>query len=110
MGDGTRAGRLSVRVGVGLSPLAAGPPDRAFWEMVAVLEEVGWDSLWLNDSPGRLRRLAPRGAPPGRAEGRKGGPSVRALPHRHPVVLARERAPLDVLAAGRLLPAGGLGV
>src|SRR4051794_15621193 len=105
--------RLSVRVGVGLSPLAPGPPDPAFWEMVAALEDVGWDSLWLNDSPGRLGSLAPLptlaavGAGTG---GLKRGPNVLVLPPRHPVVLARELATLDVLSGGRLLPAGGLGV
>ncbi|HEY2717452.1 MAG TPA: TIGR03619 family F420-dependent LLM class oxidoreductase [Solirubrobacterales bacterium] len=107
------AQRLSVRVGVGLSPLAPGPPDPAFWEMVEVLEEVGCDSLWLNDSPGRLGSLAPLttlAAVAARTERLKLGTNVLVLPHRHPVVLARELATLDVLSAGRLLPAGGLGV
>ena len=102
-----------MRVGVGPSPLAPGPPDRAFWEMVAVLEEVGWDSLWLNDSPGRLGSLAPLptlAAVAARTERLKLGTNVLVLPHRHPVVLARELATLDVLSGGRLLPAGGLGV
>jgi probable F420-dependent oxidoreductase len=105
--------RLSVRVGVGLSPLAAGPPGAAFWEMVETLEEVGYDSLWLNDSPGRLGSLAPLptlAAVAARTERLKLGTNVLVLPHRHPVVLARELATLDVLSAGRLLPAGGLGV
>lgn len=105
--------RLSVRVGVGLSPLAPGPPDPVFWETVAVLEEVGYDSLWLSDSPGRLGSLAPLptlAAVAARTERLKLGTNVLVLPHRHPVVLARELATLDVLSAGRLLPAGGLGV
>jgi probable F420-dependent oxidoreductase len=100
-------------VGVGLSPLAPGPPDPAFWELVATLEEVGYDSLWLNDSPGRLGSLAPLptlAAVAARTERLKLGTNVLVLPHRHPVVLARELATLDVLSAGRLLPAGGLGV
>ncbi|MBS1881007.1 MAG: TIGR03619 family F420-dependent LLM class oxidoreductase [Actinobacteria bacterium] len=107
------SGRLSVRVGVGLSPLAPGPPYPAFWEMVEALEEIGYDSLWLNDSPGRLGTLAPLptlAAVAARTERLKLGTNVLALPHRHPVVLARELATLDVLSAGRLLPAGGLGV
>lgn len=45
-----------------------------------------------------------------RTERLKLGMNVLVLPHRHPVVLARELATLDVLSAGRLLPAGGLGV
>lgn len=105
--------RLSVRVGVGLSPLAPGPPDRVFWEMVETLEEVGYDSLWLNDSPGRLGSVAPLptlAAVAARTERLKLGTNVLVLPHRNPVVLARELATLDVLSGGRLLPAGGLGV
>jgi probable F420-dependent oxidoreductase len=105
--------RLSVRVGVGLSPLAPGPPGAAFWEMVATLEEVGYDSLWLNDSPGRLGSVAPLptlAAVAARTERLKLGTNVLVLPHRNPVVLARELATLDVLSGGRLLPAGGLGV
>lgn len=102
-----------MRVGVGLSPLAPGPPDPAFWRVVEVLEEVGYDSLWLNDSPGRLGSLAPLptlAAVAARTERLKLGTNVLVLPHRHPVVLARELATLDVLSTGRLLPAGGLGV
>jgi probable F420-dependent oxidoreductase len=105
--------RLSVRVGVGLSPLAPGPPDRAFWEMVETLEEVGYDSLWLNDSPGRLGSVAPLptlAAVAARTARLKLGTNVLVLPHRNPVVLARELATVDVLSGGRLLPAGGLGV
>jgi probable F420-dependent oxidoreductase len=105
--------RLSVRVGVGLSPLAPGPPDRVFWEMVETLEGVGYDSLWLNDSPGRLGSVAPLptlAAVAARTERLKLGTNVLVLTHRNPVVLARELATLDVLSGGRLLPAGGLGV
>jgi len=113
MAETASAERLSVRVGVGLSPLAPGLPERGFWEMVDVLEEVGWDSLWLNDSPGRLGSLAPLptlAAVAARTEQLKLGTNVLVLPHRNPVVLARELATLDVLSSGRLLPAGGLGV
>lgn len=105
--------RLSVRVGVGLSPLAPGPPDAVFWEMVEALEEVGYDSLWLNDSPGRLGSVAPLptlAAVAARTERLKLGTNVLVLPHRNPVVLARELATLDLLSGGRLLPAGGLGI
>ncbi len=107
------AGRLSVRVGVGLSPLAEGPPSDGFWEMVEVLEQVGWDSLWLNDSPGRLGSVAPLpmlAAVAARTERLKLGTNVLVLPHRNPLVLARELATVDVLSGGRQLPAGGLGV
>src|ERR1700759_2754430 len=113
MAPSRNAERLSVRIGVGLSPLAPGPPSAEFWEMVGALEEAGWDSLWLNDSPGRLGSLAPLptlAAVAARTERLKLGTNVLVLPHRNPVVLARELATVDVLSGGRLLPAGGLGV
>ena len=37
------------------------------------------------------------------------GTSVLVLPVRHPVVLAKELATLDLLSGGRLLPAVGIG-
>jgi probable F420-dependent oxidoreductase len=113
MATAASEGRLSVRVGVGLSPLAPAPPSAEFWGMVATLEGVGYDSLWLNDSPGRLGSVAPLptlAAVAARTERLKLGTNVLVLPHRNPVVLARELATLDVLSGGRLLPAGGLGV
>src|ERR1700754_1533294 len=81
--------------------------------MVEALEEVGWDSLWLNDSPGRLGSVAPLptlAAVAARTERLKLGTNVLVLPHRNPLVLARELATVDVLSGGRLLPAGGLGI
>lgn len=106
------ADRLSVRVGVGLTPLS-GPaiPSPAFWELVEMLEGVGWDSLWLSDSAagGGLAPLPVLAAVAARTERLKLGTSVLVLPPHNPVLLARELIALDVLSAGRLLPAGGLG-
>ena len=105
--------RLSLRVGVGISPLDPRPEQESLWAMVQLLEEVGFDSIWVSDAPLRPGSLAPLptlAAIAARTERLKVGTNVLVLPHRNPVVLARELATVDVLSAGRLLPAGGLGI
>lgn len=105
--------RLSVRVGVGISPLDPDLEQNSLWGLVELLEEVGYDSIWLSDSPLRAGSLAPLptlAAIAARTERLKLGTNVLVLPHRNPVVLARELATVDVLSGGRLLPAGGLGI
>jgi probable F420-dependent oxidoreductase len=105
--------RLSVRVGVGISPLDPSPEQESLWGLVDLLEEIGYDSIWLSDSPLRAGSLAPLptlAAIAARTERLKLGTNVLVLPHRNPVVLARELATVDVLSGGRLLPAGGLGI
>lgn len=106
--------RLSVRVGVGLPPSLRGSPPSptAIWDIVDTLEEVGYDSIWLSD-PGARGGLAPLttlAAIAARTRRLKLGTNVLVMPVRNPVVLARELATIDFLSAGRLLPAGGLGV
>jgi probable F420-dependent oxidoreductase len=105
--------RLSVRVGVGLPPVAPGAdPAAALWSLVDTLEEVGYDSIWLSDSTARgaFAPLPTLAAIAARTERLKLGTNVLVLPPRNPLTLAREMASVDVLSAGRLLPAGGLGV
>ncbi len=105
--------RLSVRVGVGLSPFSfQGLQDGAFWDYVGTLEDVGYDSLWLSDGA-RLGGFAPLpalAAVAARTQRLKLGTNVLVMPPRNPVLLARELATVDVLSGGRMLPAGGLGV
>jgi probable F420-dependent oxidoreductase len=79
--------------------------------MVDALEEHGFDSLWLSE---RVTGAAPDpvvglAVAAGRTRRLKLGMSVMVLPGRNPVLLAKELATLDVLSAGRLLPAFGLG-
>jgi probable F420-dependent oxidoreductase len=102
-----------VRVGVGLPPAAPGTdPDAALWSLVDTLEEVGYDSIWLSDSPARssFAPLPTLAAIAARTVRLKLGTNVLVLPPRNPLTLAREMAMVDILSAGRLLPAGGLGV
>lgn len=104
--------RLSVRVGVGLSPFQRGAGVESLWSFVATLESVGYDSIWLSDSPyrGGLAPLPALAAIAARTERLKLGTNVLVMPPRNPVALARELASVDVISAGRLLPAGGLGI
>lgn len=109
----TDAPPLSVRIGIAPNPFGsehmAGP---GFWDTIGLMEELGYDSIWLSDTAG-LGGLAPipaLAAIAARTERLKLGTSVLVLPPRNPVLLARELATIDVISGGRLLPAGGLGI
>ncbi len=104
---------MSVRVGLGWNPFeAVEPGSTGFWEAVEVMEEVGYDSLWLSDTatlgdPAPLLTLAAVAA---RTERLKLGTGVIVAPARNPVLLAKELATLDVISGGRIFPAMGLGI
>jgi probable F420-dependent oxidoreductase len=105
--------RLTVRVGVGLGAFQRGAAiAEGFWEEVALLEELGYDSLWLADAAtrGGLAPLPALAAVAARTERLKLGTAVLVLPPRNPVLVARELVTIDVLSGGRMLPAGGLGI
>jgi probable F420-dependent oxidoreductase len=109
----TAGARLPVRVGVSLDPFDAQSADGShLWAAVALMEELGIDSLWLPDSAtlGGLAPLPALAAVAARTSRLKLGTSVLVMPPRNPVLLAGELATIDVLSNGRLLPAGGLGV
>lgn len=102
---------MKIRIGVGLGAAAAVGDGRRFGDLVDGLEDLRFDSLWLSerltgDAPDPLVGLA---VAAGRTTRLKLGTSVLVVPGRNPVVLAKELASLDVLSAGRLLPAVGLG-
>ena len=102
-----------MRVGVGLGPGGGdGLRDGSFWDFVEMLEEVGYDSLWLSDSAtrGRLAPLPALAAVAARTQRLKLGVNVLVLPSRNPVLVANELATIDALSDGRMLPAGGLGI
>ena len=105
--------RLSVRVGVGWNPFRRDAVAGAlFWDTVELLEEFRYDSLWLSDiatqpSVAPLPMLAAVAA---RTERLKLGTSVLAVPARNPVLMTKELATIDLLSAGRLFPAFGIGI
>jgi probable F420-dependent oxidoreductase len=102
---------VKVRIGLGLGTRTTlhGP---AFGEVVDLVEQHGFDSLWLSE---RIGTEAPdpivaMAYAAGRTTRLKFGMSVLVLPGRNPIVLAKELATLAVMSGGRLLPAFGLGV
>lgn len=102
---------MKVRIGFGLGTHTSVADTGRFATLVDALERHRVDSLWLSErigapAPDPLVALA---VAAGRTERLKLGTSVLVLPGRNPVVLAKELATLDVLSAGRLLPAVGLG-
>ena len=104
---------MSVRVGIGIGPFGDfGASLGGFLRHVELVEELGFDSLWLSDSatmagPAPLVALAAAAA---RTTNLKLGTSVLVAPARNAVLLAKELATIDSLSGGRLLPAFGLGV
>ena len=104
---------MSVRVGLGWSPFeAVDPGSPAFWETVGVMEELGYDSLWLSDTAtlGDAAPLPTLAAVAARTERLKLGTGVIVAPARNPVLLAKELATVDAISGGRLFPAMGLGI
>ncbi|WP_426573559.1 TIGR03619 family F420-dependent LLM class oxidoreductase [Aquihabitans sp. McL0605] len=102
---------MKIRIGFGLGTHTSANEAGSFGELVDVLEELRFDSLWLSerltgDGPDPLTALA---FAAGRTRKLKLGTGVLVLPGRNPVVLAKEMASLDRLSGGRFLPAVGLG-
>ena len=101
---------MKVRIGVGFG-VRTRLNDGGFAEVVDALETLRYDSLWLSeriggDAPDPLVAMA---FAAGRTKKLKFGMSVMVLPGRNPVVLAKELATLDHLAAGRMLLGIGVG-
>lgn len=101
---------MKVRVGFGLGT-RTGFVDESFLELVDLLEEHRFDSLWLSErvTGGCPDPVVALSVAAGRSTRLKLGTSVMILPGRNPVLVAKELASLDRLSGGRLLPAFGLG-
>src|SRR5262245_55216617 len=103
---------MKIRIGFGLGTRSVTNEADSFGELVEGLERLGFDSLWLSEriNGETLAPLVGMTYAAARTKRIKFGMSVMVLPGRNPVVLAKERASLDRLSNGRLLPAFGLGV
>lgn len=101
---------MKIRIGIGLG-VRTTLHGAAFGDVVDILEDLGWDSLWLSERIGSSAPdpLVALSFAAGRTQHLKIGTSVMVLPGRNPVLLATELATLDRLSNGRLLPAFGLG-
>jgi len=107
-----RAEALSVRVGVGWNPFDRTNVGGAiFWQTVELLEEIGYDSLWLSDTATQagVAPLPMLAAAAARTERLKFGTSVLVVPARNPLLLAKELATIDLSSRGRIFPAFGIG-
>jgi probable F420-dependent oxidoreductase len=102
---------MKVRIGFGLGTQSMRDPAKTFAPFVDALEREGFDSVWFSErlTGSALDPVVAAAVAAGRTDRLKLGFSVLVLPGRNPVVLASELASLDVLSAGRLLPAVGLG-
>ena len=98
-----------MKVRIGIAQGGYGDPGR-FAGIVDRLEEIGVDSLWLQEMvfgplvepfTGMAHALS-------RTEHLKVGTGVAVLPGRHPVLVAKKLATLAGLAPGRVLPTFGL--
>ena len=105
---------LKVRIGIGLGAWPFGPiTPSSVLDFIDRCEALDIDSIWLSDRvAGRDDLLEPvtfMAFMASRMRNMMFGTSVLVLPVRHPVVLAKELATLDLLSGGRLLPAVGIG-
>ena len=102
---------MKIRIGYGLGTQGLAS-NGSFGLFVDQLEALGFDSLWLSErvTGGAIDPAAGMAFAAGRTARLKFGTSVMVLPGRNPVLLAKELATIDLLSAGRLLPAFGLGV
>lgn len=101
-----------MKIRVGFGPGTAARLDaETFWGVVDACEALRFDSIWFSEraASGLYDPLAAMAAVAGRTRKLKFGTSVLVIPGRNPVHLAKELATIDVLSAGRLLPAFGLG-
>lgn len=103
---------MSISAGLGIAnfPLE---DARGFWRWVDLCEAGGVDSIWQSDriisSEPHLECMSVMAALAGGTKRIKFGMNVASLGLRDPVLTAKMCATIDVLSAGRLLPAFGVG-
>ncbi len=103
--------KVRIGFGIGTAPgLFAEPHGLA--RVADVLDADGWDSLWFPErvSSNQLDPIVAMSYVAGCCKRLKFGSAVSVVPGRNPVLLAKAFASLDVVSAGRCLPAFGLGI
>src|ERR1700752_2936832 len=101
----------TIAVGIGIMEHPFDTTD-GFWRWVYLCEQGGIRSIWQTDGMiGRapiLECMTALGAIAGRTRRIKFGVNVVSVAMRDPVLLAKQCATIDVLSAGRMLPAFGI--
>lgn len=103
---------MTIGAGLGIAdfPFASAAE---FWSWIELCDRSGVDSIWQSDriiSPTpNLEAMSTMAALAGGSRRLKFGMNVASLALRDPVITAKACATIDVLSAGRLLPAFGLG-
>ena len=102
---------MKIRIGVGLGVGNTLGSPAELGEVVDLLEDLAFDSLWMSDrvTGPALDPLMALAFAAGRTSRLKLGTNVSVLPGRDPFLMARQMAAVDQLSGGRLLPAVGLG-
>lgn len=101
---------MSIRIGISGGLAAPHSPDE-YWKWVNLCEESGIDSIWHSDrlmGPG-LEPIAMLAALAARTKRLRFGINALVVPHRDPLVVAKQFATIDFLAPDRLLPVFGVG-
>ena len=103
---------MTIGVGLGIADFPFVGID-GFWRWVGICEDGGVDSIWQTDrlvsSAPILECMSVMAALAGATKRIKFGMNVVSVGMRDPLLLAKQCATIDVLSAGRLLPAFGIG-
>ncbi len=103
---------MTIGIGLGIAEFPFSGA-RGFWRWVELCEAEGVDSIWQTDrlvsTEPFLECMSVMAALAGATQRLKFGMNVASAGLRDPLLLAKQCATIDVLSAGRLLPAFGIG-
>ena len=103
---------MTISAGIGIANYNF-DDHKGFWKWVDLCDSGGVDSIWQSDriisTDANLECMSVMAALAGGTKRIKFGMNVASLGLRDPVLTAKQCATIDVLSAGRLLPAFGIG-
>jgi len=103
---------MGIGAGIGIANFTF-DDARGFWRWVDMCDNGGLGSMWQSDriidAAPNLETMSVMAALAGGTKNLKFGMNVASLGLRHPVLMAKQCATIDVLSEGRLLPAFGIG-
>jgi len=103
---------MGIGAGIGIANFTF-DDARGFWRWVDLCDNGGLGSVWQSDriidATPNLETMSVMAALAGGSKNLKFGMNVASLGLRHPVLMAKQCATIDVLSDGRLLPAFGIG-